>query len=231
MTAAGIVRSVALPLLVLLGACAFGSEVREQVHQVVQTGAAPLVRIANAAGSIRIATSEGTTVDVKATKSANSVDALHAMKVDVHAQDGGVSIATTYSGGLQQGGVSYIVTVPAGASLDVRNGAGSVDVTGVRGNVTIATQAGSVSADLATIAAKRSVTLSATTGTIRLAMRADSSARVRARSTIGSFSSDFPSVAGSQANVVGTNADGTIGSGSATISLSATTGSITLERI
>jgi hypothetical protein len=230
MSAANVLRFVSVPVLVALGACGFGSEVREPVHQALQTGTAPAVRVDNGAGSIRIQAWDRPTVDVKATKSANSSDALRAMKVDVRAQAGGVTIATQYTGALQEGGVSYEIMVPAGASLDIRNGAGSVRVKGVRGNVAVTTQAGSVEADLGKVAGTRSVVLTATTGEVRLSMDSGSSAHVQARSTVGSFTSDFSSVSGSRDNVVGSSADGNVGAGAATVRLTTTTGSIKLTR-
>jgi DUF4097 and DUF4098 domain-containing protein YvlB len=74
------------------------------------------------------------------------------------------------------------------------------------------------------------VDLTATTGSVRLAIDALSDARVEAQSKVGSFSSDFPSITMSRENVVGMSASGTIGKGRATIHLATTTGSISLRR-
>jgi len=223
-------RLIVLSALVALCACGFGSTAREQVHKTVPTSAAPAVRVDNVAGSIQIDSWDKPTVDVTATKSANDTAALRNIAIEVRTEGDGVSIATKYADGPHDGGVSYRIVVPAGASLDVRDTAGSVHIAGVRGNVTVATEAGSVTADLGKIAAGRSVDLTATTGQVRLIAAAGSDAHVQANTTVGSFASDFPSVVEKRENLVGSSATGNIGSGSARVRLLTTTGSIHLER-
>jgi len=126
------------------------------------------------------------------------------------------------------GGVRYRIVVPAGASLQVSNLAGAVDVTGVRGNIDVVTQAGEITVDAGRVSGDRSISLRATTGAVRLTVARQSSARVEAYSTVGDFSTDVPGVSQQRQNIVGARGSGTIGSGSGRISLTTTTGAIVL---
>jgi len=229
MTVTDAVRYVSLPIVVALCACGFGSEVRQQVHQTIPAAAAPAIHLENAAGSVQIDAWSKSVIDLSATKSANTLEALRNVQIDVRTESDGIFITTKYAGASHEGGVSYVLTVPANSSLDVRNGAGSVGITGVRGSVAVTTQAGSITATLGTVAGSRSVVLGATTGSIRLFVGAGSSARVQARSSVGSVSTGFPGVSVTRENVVGATGSGKIGAGSATIRLTTTTGSIALQ--
>ncbi|HZZ00054.1 MAG TPA: DUF4097 family beta strand repeat-containing protein [Candidatus Baltobacteraceae bacterium] len=221
-------RLLAVASLFALCACT-GSQVREQVHKSVSTGAAPAVRIDNAVGEIRVTGSQKHTIDVEAVKTGMSVEAVRNIDIDVQAIGNAVTIATKYHG-FGNGGVSYTISVPAGASLDVTNATGEIRIEGIDGDVKAVTQTGSVQANVGRVSARRSIDLTATTGSIKLQIGPQSDARVEARSNIGDVSSDFSSIQSSRQNVVGASASGSIGSGTATIRLTTTTGSIALRR-
>jgi hypothetical protein len=209
----------------------FGDRVREQVHQSVATGPAPAVRIDNVAGAIRIDGAARSGVDVVAIKYGHDANELRDITIEVRREaDGGVAIATNYTGGRHAGGVRYRVAVPSGASLNVDNVAGTVDIAGVRGNVSVETQAGAISVDAGEISGRRAIDLRATTGAITLWIAPGGNARVDANSTVGAFSSDIPGIAQQRQNLVGASGSGTIGSGSALIKLSTTTGAIALRQ-
>ncbi|MBV8149819.1 MAG: hypothetical protein JO092_12055 [Candidatus Eremiobacteraeota bacterium] len=152
------------------------------------------------------------------------------MTIDARSQGGNVIIATKYGGG-RGGGVDYTLLVPAGASVAIDNVTGTVDIVGVLGNVSATTQTGEIRVQLGRVAGNRVVDLGATTGSVTLSIARDSSARVNAGSTVGSFSTDFAGISRSQTNVVGVVASGNIGTGSAAIRLHATTGSIALRAL
>lgn len=226
-------RATVAALSVLsLSACsgAFGDRVRENVRQTVATNAAPNVRIENVAGSVRIEAWSKPIVDVNATKYGYDAQELRRITIAVNREDGGVSIVTSYSGGVHSGGVRYRIYVPAAAALRVRNIAGVVDIAGVSGDVDVETQAGAVTVDAGRVAGNRSIDLRATTGAVTLAAASDSSARVEAESTVGGFTTEFPGVLQRRENVVGVRGEGTIGSGSALIRLTTTTGGIALKQ-
>jgi Putative adhesin len=234
MTSAASARTapaVAFVALLGLAACsgAFGERVREQFHSTIATGDAPLVRVQNVAGAVRVDGWSKPVVDVNATKFGHDAQDLRNILIGVHQERSGISIVTTYTGAMRGGGVRYRIFVPEGASLWIDNVAGAVDLAGVRGNVDVETQAGTITADVGRVAGDRSVDLRATTGAITLAIAPESSASVEAESTVGDFSSDVPGVTQRRENIVGAQGGGTIGSGSAQIRLTTTTGAIALR--
>jgi hypothetical protein len=224
--------TVACTALLALTACsaAFGERVHENVHQAVATNAAPGVVVSNVAGAVRIEAWRKPIVDVSATKYGYDQQELRRIAITVSQAGNGVSIATNYSGGVHGGGVRYRIFVPADAALRIGNIAGLVDIAGVAGNLDVETQAGAISVDAGRVAGDRSIDLRATTGAIALSIAPDSSARVEAQSTVGSFSSDFPTISEQRENIVGVRGGGTIGTGSALIRLTTTTGGIALKQ-
>ena len=223
--------AVTLCALVVLVACtgAFGDRVHENVHQAVATDAAPIVSVENVAGAVRVEAWSKPIVDVSATKYGYDSQELRQIAVSVTREANGVSIVTNYSGGVHGGGVRYRIYVPAGAALKVRNVAGLVDISGVNGDLSVDTQAGAIIVDAGRVAGNRSIDLRATTGAVTLALTPDSSARVDAESTVGGFTSRMPGISQRRENIVGVSAGGTIGSGSAQIRLTTTTGGIALK--
>lgn len=219
-----------LPAL-MLAACnaALGERVQEDFHQAVAAGSAPAVHLENIAGSVRVEAWSRPIVDVEATKYGNDTRDVRSITIDVRKEPGQVSIVTSYAPGEHGGGVRYRISVPADASLRIGNVAGAVDLSGVRGNVDVETQAGEITADVGDVSGSRAIGLRATTGAITLTIAPGSSARVEATSTVGDFSSDVPGIARQRENLVGARGGGTIGSGSGQIRLSTTTGAIALR--
>lgn len=134
-------RALALIAILMLAACngSFGERVHESFHQTLDAGSAPLVRVDNVAGTIRIDGWPKSVVDVAATKYGHDAQELRNVTIDVHREEGGVSVLSSYSGGMHGGGACYRIAVPSDASLSVVNVAGSVDIVGVHGNVDVRT--------------------------------------------------------------------------------------------
>jgi DUF4097 and DUF4098 domain-containing protein YvlB len=130
---------------------------------------------------------------------------------------------------MQSGGVRYRISVPAAASLQISNVAGAISIAGIRGDAGVETQAGKIDAGLGRVDGNRSIDLRATTGAVVLWISPDSSANVEASSTVGAFASNLPGISESRENIVGVRASGTIGSGSARIRLTTTTGAVALR--
>lgn len=224
--------SAALLAILALVACSgsWSERVRERVHRTIAVGAAPVVRVDNIAGTVRVDGWDRPIVDVDATKYGYDARELRSVAVVVTREESGAAIVTKYAGGVHGGGVRYRIFVPADASLRIGNVAGTVDIAGVRGNVGVDTQAGTITADVGLVARDRSIDLRATTGAIELTIAAGSSARVEAHSTVGAFDSDIPGISQARQNFIGSSGGGTIGGGSASIRLETTTGAITLRR-
>ena len=223
--------SIALVLPLTLQACSgsFDERVHEDVHRTVAAGATATVRIDNVAGAVRIEGWNKPVVDVQATKYGYDERELRSIAIDVGRQDDEIAVVTRYAGGVHGGGVRYRISVPSEASLHVGNIAGTVDVAGVSGDLAIETQAGKITADAGMVSGNRSIDLRATTGAITLTIAPGSSARVTAQSTVGDFSSAIPGITQERRNIVGSGGGGPIGSGSARISLTTTTGAIALR--
>jgi len=225
------VRTAAAIALFAAAGCSgsFSDRVRESVRQSVATGAAPQVRVENVAGAVRVTAWSKPMVDVEATKYGYDAQELHRIAIAVNRDGNAVSIVTSYSGDVHSGGVRYRIDVPEGAALTIRNIAGLVDISGVTGNLDVETQAGAITVDAGRVADGRSIDLSATTGAVTLSISPASSARVEAQSTVGDFATEIPGIARVRENIVGARGGGTIGSGSALIRLSTTTGGIALR--
>ncbi len=228
------IRALGTALMVplLLQACsgAFAERMHETVRRTIAAGAAPVVRVDNVAGTVRIEGWNKPLVDVEATKYGHDENELRSIAVDVSRQADEIAVATRYGGGVHGGGVRYRISVPSGSSLRVSNIAGAADLAGVLGDLDVETQAGEITADAGIVRANRSIDLRATTGAIKLTIAPGSSARVEAESTVGNFSSDVPGISQQRQNIVGSSGRGTIGSGSARIRLTTTTGAITLRQ-
>jgi hypothetical protein len=225
------VIGAATAALALLAGCSgeLGERAHEDVHQSFSTSAAPEVVVSNVAGAVRIEAWRKPMVDVNATKYGYDAQELRGIAITIYREGDAVSIATNYSGGLHGGGVRYRVFVPTESALKVRNIAGVVDVAGVGGNIDVETQAGAITVNAGRVGGHRSIDLRATTGALTLAIAPGSSARVEAESTVGGFSSDIAGISQQRENLVGVRAGGTIGSGSASIRLTTTTGGIALR--
>ncbi|MBV9057085.1 MAG: DUF4097 family beta strand repeat protein [Candidatus Eremiobacteraeota bacterium] len=123
----------------------------------------------------------------------------------------------------------YRLLVPARVALEVSNDAGGVSVAGLSGDVSVETQAGTIRTDFGKVALRRSIVLRATTGSIHCSLSRDSDATIDVSSSVGSISSDFPSIATRRESIVGMSAQGRLGSGSARITLSTTTGAVAIR--
>src|SRR5215472_12736121 len=109
------VLSIALVLSFVLLACngAFGARVHESVHRTIAAGAAPIVRVDNVAGSVRIDGWNKPFVDIQATKYGHDVGELRSIAIDVGREGDEIAIATRYAGGVHGGNVRYRISVPS----------------------------------------------------------------------------------------------------------------------
>jgi DUF4097 and DUF4098 domain-containing protein YvlB len=207
----------------------FNDRYHEQFHQAVAASATASVRVENIAGIVRVEGWPRSGVDVEATKYGYDASDVRSIAIVVTSTQSGVTIASRYARGVHGGGVRYRIRVPSGASLQVENTAGAVDVADVGGNLGIETEAGEITADAGRVDGSRSIDLRATTGAVTLYVAPGSSARVNASSTVGDFSSNVPGISSQRENLVGARGAGTIGTGAGRIRLSTTTGAITLR--
>jgi hypothetical protein len=111
-------------------------------------GSEPRVRLANAAGQVRVVGVEGSgSVDYGATRYARAADPAAAKQrasevpVDISREDSKIVIETD---GGENTGADYTLRVPTGGSVEVESEVGDVEVSGISGNVTVSAEAGDV---------------------------------------------------------------------------------------
>lgn len=111
-------------------------------------GPEPRVRLANAAGQVRVVGVEGSvSVDYEATRYAMAADPASAKQrasevpVDISREDSKIVIETD---GGENTGADYALRVPTGGSVEVESQVGDVEVSGISGNVTVGAEAGDV---------------------------------------------------------------------------------------
>jgi len=158
-------------------------------------------------GSIDVEAWNKPNVRVEVKKRATTRDALKAIVVSVQPQGTTLAIkADLGDGNGSDRKVDLIIHAPAKTNLDLRQSVGAMKIIGFAGNV------------------KADVNV----GAIRLVLPASTSAKVTASVSVGAVKSAFP--LDTQRQTVGETATGTIGSGSATIGLTAETGAIEIQR-
>jgi DUF4097 and DUF4098 domain-containing protein YvlB len=114
----------------------------------IDAGSKPRVRLANAAGRVRVEGVEGLdSVEYEATRYAAAADPAAAKRrasevpVDISREDSTVVVETD---GGRETGADYALRVPAGGAVEVESEAGDVEVSGLSGNVTVRAGAGDV---------------------------------------------------------------------------------------
>ncbi len=201
----------------------------ETVHRALPTDGVARLRLENTAGTVRVEGWAKSAIDIVAVKDGYNAAELHAIAIAVNRSGNTLRVATHYSAGFHTGGVSYRIFVPVRTSVQISNDAGSVDVAGLAGDLSVETEAGRITADLGRVALNRAIALRATTGSIRCSLAPGSDVAIEARSTVGSISSDFPGVATRRESIVGMTGQGRLRNGSARLSLTTTTGAIALQ--
>lgn len=225
-------RATALLLATLvLGGCAsttLDNRYEEHTSTSVPAGSATVLRVENTAGRVRIEPWNRGEVHVDIVKRASSADALAQTTVTVTAKGGAVAVVAAHADMTANTNVDLRIQAPASLAVRVHNMAGTTRITGFSGDVTAESRAGTIDVELTTLRGTQRIDLSSTAGTIDLTVPKHADATIQAHATIGSFHSNLPTVASTRTGVVGASGSGTIGSGSARVSLQTTTGSIDL---
>ena len=210
--------------------------------------AGQLLVIENTAGDIVISGSAGVTQmasylvatwQATRTCSERQIDALQAV---IDSSDAGTTLKTE-----GDGRVDYVLQVPAGIDLTVRNGAGDVNLTGheaqtiivengagevhLRGveSLALIVAAGVGRLDFSDVNA-RALIAEVGIGEIVLALPATASATLKAKASIGDVSVDrFPGMIGGVHGFLGRSADVTLGQGERTVELNVGIGRIGIE--
>ena len=234
-----------------------GDALTEMFSQTYPLTATGRVNVANVNGDVHINVWDQNSVKVDAIKRAYSSQRLSEVTVDVQSTADSVQIKTkypeerNYSGRNREDGwasVEYTLTIPRRARLD---GAelvnGSLDVTGVLGDVhaslvngtvkasglggevRLSTVNGGIEANVATLEAAKGVQLNSVNGSVVLIVPSGASADVRASTVHGAITNDF-GLPVEDGQFVGHSMNGQIGSGGTRIRLTNVNGSIAVKR-
>jgi DUF4097 and DUF4098 domain-containing protein YvlB len=229
--------------------------VTEEFHQTYALTPDGRVELENINGSVHISTWDQNAVKVDAVKYADSKERLDEAHIEIDSGKEYVSIRTrypdhdhTFNWGSHDNpaGVEYTLTVPRGARLDeVKLINGSLDVTGVKGEVRASCINGQLKAhnlagrsDLSTINGHldarfdelpgSSVELKSVNGSLALTIPSDSKAEIEASTVSGGIENDF----GLHVNhhrFVGHDLRGELGNGGARIKLENVNGRIDIR--
>jgi hypothetical protein len=216
----------------------------------------PTIVINNDIGNIH-AQSGGTVsnVTIQATKHAGFGSNVNDAQVSYDQNSAANTITvnvnrTTGSNFFNSARVDFVVTVPGNTELSLKTNTGSVDVSGVSGQMSLRSNTGSVSMRGGVLTSSSilqsntgSITFSGSigktgsyqymtnTGSINVTLPASSVFHVDATTDTGSITSDFPGVNVQHPNFTGAVAHGDVGSApQATVTLSTNTGSIYLHQ-
>ena len=217
-------------LAAVLAAIPFLSGVTAVEHLTLPSGPAPLVSVVTTAGSIRVE-SGGAGVEVVATKKASTATALAALKVVVVRGAGRIAIRASYANGCAghcDGGISFDVRVPAGASLDLATQTGNIAATGLSGDARLSTTVGTLDARYSSVTGVRRIEMREEIGRVTLALPSSAQlGRVRASTMVGRVNSDWP-LEPANALVVGSTADRAFTPGGVDVRLQSTVGAVYL---
>jgi DUF4097 and DUF4098 domain-containing protein YvlB len=234
-----------------------GDELTEEFHKSYPLSATGRVSIANINGDVHISAWDGNEVKVDAVKRAYSQERLSEATIDVVSAADSIVIKTKYPERNQTfddrtrvnnpASVEYTLTVPRNARIDnaeLING--SLDITGVQGDVhlslingevkagdlsgdvRISTVNGGVEANLARLTEAKAVNLTSVNGPIVLIVPAGASADVKASTVHGKITNDFGWTV-NEGQYVGRDMAGQVGSGGLRIRLSNVNGSISIK--
>ncbi len=241
-----------LATTLVLGATAAwaGDSYKESFNQTYPLDAKGSVSLENVNGDVTVAVWDRSEVRVEAVKECESRDDLDKLKIDVTASASTIHIETRYPetrgwfGGHDRCGVDYTVTVPklaaldkvelvngdlsvAGAGGDIRAETvnGTVSVSDASGDINLETVNGVAEVSCASVDASQRIEIDSVNGAIELRLPAQVSARVQAETVNGRISNDF-GLPVNKHQFVGSDLSGSIGAGSAEISLETVNGAI-----
>jgi hypothetical protein len=214
----------------------------------------PTLVLNNDTGSIHVrAAPSGNVISIQATKHGNPWSNLNDIQVN-YAQNTATNTvtvnvdrvnATSFFAALS---VDFDVTVPSAAALQLKTNTGSIDVSGVSGQLTLSSNTGSLQVSGGTVKGTTALTtntgsvtfngaiteggnytFTTDTGSVNVTLPAESVFHVDASTDTGSINTNFPGVVVQHREVTGADAHGNVGSSpQATITLGTNTGSINL---
>lgn len=232
-----------------------GGALTEEFHQTYALAADGRIELDNINGSVHVSTWDQNQVKVDAVKYADTKERLDEAKIEIDASNNSISIRTkypdhdhTFNWGSHNNpaGVEYTLTVPRTARLDeFKLINGSLDVTGVRGEVRASCINGKLDArDLAGPAklstinghldahfaqlSKEELELNSVNGSLSLTLPSDAKAEIEAQTVSGNIDNDF-GLHVNKHQFVGRDLNGELGGGGTHIKLENVNGRIEIH--
>lgn len=206
---------------------AFGARYREDVHTRVNTVPAAL-KVSDAVGEVSVLAWNKRYVEIDAVKRAGSADAVHEMKVTVTPSGNVLNVGTDFGSGTSNRSIDLTIHLPATTDVGVDASTGKVIVNGFTGNVNVSASVGKVEITMAALRRGQQLTVDSSVGAIDVTLPHDADATIDAQTSVGSIKGSAPLTV--DRTNVGATAHGTIGSGGARVSITASTGSIAIDR-
>lgn len=211
--------------------------------------------ISNVNGFISVTGGDGNQVQIIANKKADNQADLDKIEIEISATDNEIRVKTElgksnrwFSMGSSSGEVNYEIIVPAGTQLDAVetvNGDvtisgvsgdveaesvnGRINVDGLAGDVSLSTVNGSVEAGFVRLDGQQKVKAETVNGRVTISLPGDADVKVSADSLNGSINgSDFGLE--TEKGFVGSDLNGNIGNGSASLNIDTVNGSIKIRK-
>ncbi|HTU71203.1 MAG TPA: DUF4097 family beta strand repeat-containing protein [Candidatus Baltobacteraceae bacterium] len=215
-----------LPLGGCIGAV-FGDEVSADYHTSFNRAPAT-IEVHNPVGQITIDAWNKPGVQIDASKRGNTLDDVHAITITVTHSGSTLVIASDLGSNAGGRKVDYTIHAPADTNLNLDESVGAIKSSGFAANLDASTSTGAMEVSMASAGSSQHIKLDVSVGAIRLNLPRNTDAAVTASTSVGAIKSDFPlSITRS---TVGSNAQGTIGKGTASIDLTIATGAIAIDR-
>jgi DUF4097 and DUF4098 domain-containing protein YvlB len=256
---ATLVASIGATSLGLAGPADSGDELREEFHQTYPLSATGRVSVRNVSGAVHITGWDRNEVRVDVVKRATKRERLAEAEIKVESTGDSIRIWTKYPDhNLRLGrdendrsdsgaSVDYTISVPRGARLDsVDLVSGTLDITGITGDVRascvsghlkasglsgeakLSTVSGSLEAVFDRVSDSKPITLSTVNGSVVTTFPSDMQAQVRANTVNGPITNDF-GLEVRHGPYVGNELNGQLGKGGATIRLNSVNGHLTIQ--
>jgi len=205
------------------------------------------VELHNVNGSVKVVQGSGRTLRVHADKSGRRADEV---RIEIHADDRGVTIDAIHPRGAKRGGrgdgatIDFRIELPTGLALAATVVNGDIDASGVSDRVELTTVNGSITTegardvDASTVngslvvawpgGAGGHATLEAVNGSLELRLPAQTDGKLDISTVSGKITSDFPLERREQ--MVGAQASAVLGAGGAAMQLSTVNGAIRIAK-
>lgn len=230
--------------------------VQEKMQQTYPLSPNGRVSVSNVNGSITVEAWDRNEVQLEATKTADSKEALERVEIKVDSRSDSFSVKTDYDAWRRDNGwknmgnlkVQFKLSVPRTAILDeieTVNGSvtvsnftrmtkvsavnGNVVATDLQGAANLSTVNGAVTAEFSSLESGSKISLSTVNGSVTLRLPSDANATIKADSLNGSIKNDF-GLSVRKGRYIGSDMHGRVGSGDVQIKLGSVNGPLSLLR-